>query len=421
MTEYGYTAFRPDGLHATDVDQTQELRAPQRTPHERMPHERAPQERMPDARTSHEQKLPDGKVREKKSFLQIELSPPRVKREEVMHLSRQLGAFVRAGLPLIEAVRAIGEEATNSSIRRMMSEVEEGLRAGERLSDCFDRHPKIFPEFYRGILRSAELTGQLDTVLEQLAKYLERDLEAKRKIKAAAIYPSMIALMSLVTVVVLASFVLPRFKVFFAGLHAELPLPTRILMAITDFFMQWWWAVLAGLAVIAVSIYLTLRTEGGRYARDRLVLRLPVIGAAVRFALVERFCRILSSMASAGVALPEALRVATESLRNLVFMRSLAQVGEAMLEGEGLAQPLSSTGLFPATAARMIRVGEETGTLDIQLEVTARYYEGELDYKLKKVTALFEPAVIIVMGLIVGFVAVALVSAMYGIFNQVTV
>ncbi|WP_344610869.1 type II secretion system F family protein [Dactylosporangium salmoneum] len=438
MTEHGYTAFRPDGqraagggqpyttiyphgLHGADMEQTQHLWVPAQAPHEQAPYEQIPHAQAPHQQAPPARQSRDSRAREKKSFLQMELSAPRVKREEVMHLSRQLGAFVRAGLPLIDAVRAIGEEATNSSVRRMMIEVEEGLRAGERLSDCFDRHPKIFPAFYRGILRSAELTGQLDTVLEQLAKYLERDLEARRKIKAASIYPSMIALMSLVTVVVLSWFVLPRFKVFFAGLHAKLPLPTRILLAITDFFTHWWWAVLAGVAVVTLSIFLTLRTEGGRYARDRILLGIPVIGPAVRFALVERFCRILSSMAGAGVALPEALRVATESLRNLVFMRALAQVGDAMLEGQGLADPLSTTGLFPATAARMIRVGEETGTLDVQLEVTARYYEGELDYKLKKVTALFEPAVIIAMGLIVGFVAIALVSAMYGIFNQVTV
>jgi type IV pilus assembly protein PilC len=401
VTKYAYVAIRPDGQRATGVEQAQSRRAAELALHGR--------------------ELRDIRVTEKKSFLQAELSAPRVKREEVMHLSRQLGAFVRAGLPLIEAVRTIGDDAKNSGVRRMMAEVEDGLRGGERLSDCLDRHPKIFPEFYRGILRSAELTGQLDTVLDQLAKYLERDLEAGRKIKAASIYPSMIALMSLGTVVVMAWFVLPRFKVFFAGLNAKLPLPTRMLLAVTDFFTQWWLAVLAAAAFIAVSMFLALQTRAGRYARDRFLLGIPLIGGAVRFTLVERFCRILSSMVGAGVALPEALRVATESLHNRVFMRALAHVGDAMLEGEGLAQPLSNSGIFPATAARMIRVGEETGTLDVQLEVTARYYEGELDYKLKKLTALFEPAIIIAMGLVVGFVAVALMSAMYGIFNQVTI
>jgi type IV pilus assembly protein PilC len=357
----------------------------------------------------------------KKSFWSMEIGGRRVKREEIMHLSRQLGAFIRAGLPLIEAVRTLGEEAENSTLRKLMVEVEAGLRHGETLSDCLDRHPKVFPEFYRGILRSAELTGQLDTVLDQLAKYLERDIEAQRRIKAASIYPAMIALMALGTVIVLSVFTLPRFKSFFAGLDADLPLATRAMLAMTDFLTKWWPVIVGSLAGLVLIIYLVLLTEGGRYARDRIVLGLPLIGVTVRSALVERFCRVMSSMAGAGVALPEALRVSTMSLRNRVFIRGLAEVHGAMLEGQGLAGPLSRTGLFPPTAARMIRVGEETGSLDDQLDVTARYFEGELDYKLKKLTSLFEPAVIIVMGLVVGFVALALVQAMYGIFNQVQV
>lgn len=358
---------------------------------------------------------------EKRGILNADLTARRVKREEVMHLSRQLGAFVQAGLPLIDAVHTLGAESRNSSVRRMMREVEDGLRGGDRLSDCLDRHPRIFPEFYRGIVRSAELTGQLDTVLEQLAKYLERDLEARRKIKAAMIYPMIVAGVSVVAVVVLAAFVLPRFRMFFDSLNARLPLPTRILLAITDFLTQWWWALLIGIGVVVLIIIGVLRTERGRYARDRMWLRLPVIGPTVRFALVERFCRILSSMVSAGIALPDALRVATNSLHNLVFVRGLGRVSESLLEGAGLAGPMAASGLMPVIAVQMIRVGEETGTLDHQLEVTARHYEGELDYKLKKLTSMFEPAVIIVMGAVVGFVAVALVTAMYGIFNQVKV
>lgn len=399
MNRYAYVATGPDGLRAQGAVKAANA----------------------DAATLvlFERGLRDIRVTEKKSLLKAELTAPRVKREVVMHLSRQLGAFVRAGLPLIEAVRILGTESSNSSVARMMRQVEQGLRGGDRLSDCIDRHPKIFPEFYREILRSAELSGQLDTVLDRLANYLERDLEARRKIKAAMIYPAMIALMSVVTVVVLATFVLPRFKSFFAGLHAELPLPTRMLLAFTDFLGTWWWAVLGTGFVLVTTVAAAVRTEPGRYARDRILLAVPALGPTIRHSMVERFCRVLSSMIGAGVPLPEALRVSTESLRNRVFMRALTWVGTAVLEGEGLARPLSSTGVFPTTAAQMIRVGEDTGTLDTQLEVTAQYYEGELDYRLKKLTALFEPAVIVVMGLVVGFVAVALVSAMYGIFDQV--
>ncbi len=355
-----------------------------------------------------------------KSRLKVDVMPKRVKREEVMHVSRQLSAFIRAGLPLLDAVHTLGDEAGNPSVAKMLGRVEEGLRSGDTLSDCFDQHPKIFPDYYRGILRSAELTGQLDTVLDQLATYLERDLEARQKVKAALIYPGVIAAMSLVTVVILSTFVLPRFKVFFEGLHAKLPLATRMLLAVTDLLTKWWWAIVLVVAVVSVAYVVLMRTEFGRYARDRLFLKVPVLGDTIQFALVERYCRILSSMVVAGVPLPEALAVASGSLKNLVYTRALSEVSLSVMEGEGIARPLIRSRLFPTTAVQMIQVGEDTGTLDTQLEVTAKYFERELDYKIKKLTALFEPAVIIVMGLIVGFVAVALVSAMYGIFNQTT-
>jgi type IV pilus assembly protein PilC len=369
----------------------------------------------------YEQELRDIRLTEKKSFLQAELLAPRIKREDVMYLSRQLAAFVRAGLPLIEAVHSLGVESSNSSVRRMMAQIEDDLRRGDKLSECLDAFPKVFPEYFRGIVRSAELTGELDVVLEQLAKYLERDLEARRRITGALIYPSVIAVMAVVTVTVLAGFVLPKFKSFFDNMHAKLPLATRMLLAVTNFLTAWWWAVLAGVVLLVGGVVLSWMTARGRYMWQRLLLSVPVLGETIKFALVERFCRTLASMVSAGVSLPEALRVATDSLRNLVFVRALSQVGEAMLEGEGLARPLARIQLFPRTASQMLRVGEDTGALDAQLEVTAQYYESELDYKLKKLMALFEPAVIVVMGLLVGFVAIALVSAMYGIFHQVHV
>jgi type IV pilus assembly protein PilC len=268
-------------------------------------------------------------------------------------------------------------------------------------------------------LRSAELTGQLDTVLDQLSGYLEREVAAKQKIKSASIYPAAVAVMSVVTVVVLAVFVLPRFRDFFASFDATLPLPTRILMGFTDFLANWWWAVLGGIAVLVLAFIAALQTDGGRYQWNKFTLKVPVIGEAIQFALVERFCRLMSSMIGAGVSLPESLRVATASLKNKVYTRALLTVREQMMQGEGIAKPIAATGLFPSMAQQMLRVGEDTGSLDTQLEVAARFYERELDYKIKKVTDLFEPIVIVVMGSIVGFVAVALISAMYGIYSQV--
>lgn len=369
----------------------------------------------------YERELRGLQVTEKKSILKYEISGPRIKREEVMHLSRQIAAFLRAGLPILDAVHTIGSESENSSVRRMMNDIEDGLRAGERFSDCLDKYPKVFPPYYRGIVRSAELTGELDTVLARLSTYIERDLEARRKIKSATMYPLIVCAMSVVTVLVLAIYVLPKFEDFFADLNAELPLPTRMLLGFTDFLGTWWWALLAAFAALALLYFVITRTRRGKYARDALLLKVPVLGQTIQYALIERFCRVLGSMVSAGVNLTEALDVTTEALRNRVYIKRLGEVTEKMLEGQGVAGPLASTGLFAGTATQMLRVGEDTGSLDTQLEVTAEYYETELDYKIAKLTALFEPLVIIFMGLVVGFVAVALVSAMYGIFNQVEV
>jgi type IV pilus assembly protein PilC len=361
------------------------------------------------------------KIGEKRGALQLELTKTRIKRSELMHLSRQLAAFIRAGVPILDAIQVLGEEANSRGVQRVMAQIGEDLRAGSTLSDAFERHPADFPAFYRGILRSAELTGRLDKVLDQLSTYIERDFEARRKIKSAVTYPAIVVVMALATVVVLASFVLPKFKVFFASLDAQLPLPTRMLLATTDFLAASWYLLLGGLILVVLTVLVGVRTRGGQLLWHRTLLRLPVLGDTIRYAIVERYCRILSSMVSAGVPLTEAMTVARESVRNQVFDRGLRQAYEEMLQGGGLARPLQATKLFPSTASQMIRVGEETGSLDAQLEVAAEYFERELDYKIKKVTALIEPAVILFSGGIVGFVAIALVSAMYGIFRTANI
>jgi type IV pilus assembly protein PilC len=266
-------------------------------------------------------------------------------------------------------------------------------------------------------VRSAEVTGRLDVVLDQLSVYLERDVEARRKIKSALTYPAIVAVLAIVAVVVLSVFVLPKFEDFFTSLDAELPLATRILLSTTQFLAGWWWLIVALLGAVTVIGLAAVRMPGGKMVWHRFLLRVPLLGETIRFALIERFTRVLASMVGAGVPLPEAMRVATDSLNNRVFTTALGSARTAMIEGAGLSAPLAATHLFPGVASQMIRVGENTGTLDTQLEVAATFYERELNYKIDKLTTLIEPLVILVMGSIVGFVAIALVSAMYGIFR----
>ena len=357
----------------------------------------------------------------KKSILQFELTAKKVPRKDLMHFSRQLAVFIKAGIPIMDALEAIKEEMGNKFFRSIVDEMIDSITSGSTFADAAAVHQSAFPAFYLGILRSAELTGQLDTVLVQLSDYIERDLEARRKVTSALTYPGIIAGMSAVVVVVLVGFVLPRFETFFADLNAELPLPTRILLAVSDFVGDYGIYLAGGALASVVALIAALRTTPGRAWRDIMLLKLPVLGDLLRHVVLERFCRILSSMMSAGVPLPEALRVTTGAVNNHVYKVGLGQARDAMMRGEGLAQPLSDTGLFPPSARQMFRVGENTGTLDDQLATAAAYFERELDYKIKRFTNLFEPAVLVGMGLVVGFVAVALVSAMYGVFRQVQV
>jgi type IV pilus assembly protein PilC len=368
-----------------------------------------------------ERKLWVTELHPRKSALNIDLTPRRIKRIDLMHLSRQLAAFLRAGIPILDALDTLAAESDKPAVRSALTGMGEDLRSGSTMADAVDRHPKDFPPFFRGILRSAELTGRLDTVLDQLSVYLERDVEARRKIKSALTYPAIVAVLATGAVVVLSVFVLPKFQDFFTSLGAELPLPTRILLGTTHFLAAWWWLLISILGASIAGGFAVVQTPAGRMAWHRLLLGLPVLGVTVRFALIERFTRVLASMVGAGVPLPEAMKVATESLNNRVFTVALEAARTAMIEGAGLAQPLAASRLFPGVASQMIRVGEDTGTLDTQLEVAARFYERELDYKIQKLTTLIEPLVILVMGSIVGFVAVALVSAMYGIFRSANV
>ena len=358
-------------------------------------------------------------VSDRSSVLKFEITKKRVPRKDLMHFSRQLGVFVKAGIPIMEALEVIGSETTDKVLKVTILDMIERLQAGDTFASAASAHPEAFPNYYLGILGSAELTGTLDVVLDQLADYIERDIDARGKITGALIYPAVVFFMAIVTVVILATFVLPRFKVFFDSFHATLPLPTRIMLSISGFVSAYWWAILAGIVLLVVGIMVLRRSDRGKAWIDSMVLKFPVMGDMVQAAILERICRILSSMIHAGVALPDAMAVTGEAANNAVYKQGLVTVREEMMEGQGLSDPIARTGLFPGAARQMFRVGEETGTLDEQLELAASYYNREVDIRVKRFTSLFEPAVIIFMGLIVGFVAVALVSAMYGIYHQV--
>ena len=366
-----------------------------------------------------EQGLDVKQLREKRNVLQFEITKKKLKQDELMHFSRQLSAFVRAGIPLIESLEVIEEETDDKVLREVLIGVRDSLTTGETFSDALRPYESLFPKFYVDMVRAAELTGSLDDVLAELAGYIKRDLEARNKIKSALVYPSIVLVMAIGTVIVLSTFVLPKFKTFFEGFNATLPLPTRLLISFTNFVSSYWPFIVLALVLLVVIPMAAVRTPWGRRWKDKLILRLPVIGQVVLFAIIERFCRLLATMMHAGVPLPEAMGVLGDSTKNVIFKRGMDNVHSAMMRGEGLARPMAETNLFPGAVIQMVKVGENTGTLNEQLTVGSDFYGEELEFKIQRLTSLFEPAVIIFMGAAVGFVAIAMISAMYGIYKQV--
>ncbi len=235
---------------------------------------------------------------------------------------------------------------------------------------------------------------------------------------AALSYPMVVVALSLVTVVILAGYVLPQFKPLFEELDADLPLPTRMLLGVATLFTDLVFVPVGGMLLfVAVMVWL-FKTEKGRRVKDRVVLKIPVVNGIVEYAVLERFCRILGAMVRAGVPLPVGLKTTTDATSNSVYRAKLELAQVEMLEGGGFSKPLAETGIFPGAAKQMFKVGEETGTLDEQLEVASLYFDRELESRIKKFTTLFEPIMIVFVGLIVGFVAIALVSAMYGVLGS---
>jgi type IV pilus assembly protein PilC len=366
-----------------------------------------------------EQNLFPIKIEESRGLLDFELSKEKVKKKNLMNFTRQLAVFVKAGIPITEALTTIADEASDVALRRALTQMVEDLRNGGLLSQAAAQHTGVFPNYYIGILQSAELTGRHDESLESLSHYLEREIDTRSKVVGALAYPGVVMIMSFFTVLVLAGYVLPQFKPLFEVLGAELPLPTRMMLFFARFFGDLWF-ITAGffLAMIAWTSFL-FTTQPGKDLKDRMMLKTPMIKGIVEYALLERFCRILGTMLRSGVAIPSAMATTTEATANIVYREQLEIARQQMLEGGGFTQPLIDTELFPGAARQMFRVGEETGTLDLQLSVASEYFDRELESRIKNFTTMFEPIMIVFVGVVVGFVAVALVSAMYGVLDGV--
>lgn len=366
-----------------------------------------------------EQNLFPIRIEESRGLLDFELTKEKVKPKALMNFTRQLSVFVKAGIPITEALTTIGDEATDVALRRAIVEMVDDLRNGGLLSAAAAQHPQVFPNFYIGILQAAELTGRLDDSLDQLAAYIGREMDTRAKVVGALAYPLVVMSLAVVTVLILAGYVLPQFKPLFEELDAELPLSTRTMLFVARFFTDLWYITAVGTLLLFSFVAFLAFHPTGKEVWQRMSLKLPMLGSIIEYAILERFCSVLHTMLQAGVAVPTAMETTTEAVANVVYREQLEIARQQMLEGSGFTQPLIETELFPGAARQMFKVGEETGTLDDQLGVAAEYFNRELEYKIKTFTTAFEPIMIIFVGVVVGFVAVSLVQAMYGVLGGV--
>ena len=338
-----------------------------------------------------------------------------ISRADIILFTRQLATFVGAGVPMSRALGTIAQETASPLFKRVILAVLDDLERGQNLSEALVKHPKVFPTLYVDLVRVAELTGNLEATLTELAGYLRRDLNTVRRVQAALIYPAVILVVATGVVIILVFFALPAFTRIFAEFRVELPLSTRILIGIVDFTRQWGLVIGAVLVAAVGGIVLALRTARGAYVKDQLSIRVPILGPIVLSAVLNRFARTLAMVLKAGVPLGQTFEAVIASTGNRVFQRGLTTVKEQMTSGEGFAGPLIRTHLFPPMLTQMVRVGEETGTLDTYLEQAAEFYEEELEYRIRAMTSLIEPVMTVAVGIMVGFIAVSLISAMYGL------
>lgn len=366
-----------------------------------------------------EQNLFPIRIEESRGLFDFELTKEKAKKKNLMNFTRQLAVFIKAGIPITDALTTIGDETTDVAIRRAIGGMIDDLRNGGLFSASAAQYPNVFPPYYIGILQAAELTGRLDDSLDSLAGYIGREIETRSKVVGALSYPMVVMVLALGTVLILAGYVLPQFKPLFEELNADLPLPTRMMLFVARFFGDLWYVTaISFLLFIATVMFLAMHPTG-KELWQRLSLKIPIIGGIIEYAILERFCSVLHTMLKAGVAIPSAMETTIEAVSNIVYREQLEIARQQMLEGSGFSQPLIETELFPGAARQMFKVGEETGTLDAQLEVSAEYFNRELEYRIKTFTTLFEPIMIVFVGVVVGFVAIALVSAMYGVLGGV--
>ncbi len=348
------------------------------------------------------------------SEIQLPWRRKRVSRNDLLLFTQELSALLRAGLPLDRSLTILCDLTENPFLVEVVKDLLREIKGGKSLSEALSIYPHVFPKLYANMVRAGEISGTLDEILVRVAEYLESVEELKSYFISSLIYPAILALVGSGSIVVMVTFVIPKFAAIFENAGAPIPLPMQILLAISGLVTGYWWLILLLMAGLGLWWKQSLGTEAGRLAWDRRLLALPVLGSLLRRMEVARFSRTLGTLLKSAVPLIQSIHIVREVITNRVISSSMEGVISGVKKGEGLARPVRESEVFPPYAVHLLEVGEETGRLDDMLLQIAETYDRELRTAIKRLIALFEPAMILIMGLIIGLMVV---SMLYSIFS----
>ena len=333
-----------------------------------------------------------------------------VSEKDITLFTRQLATMMKAGVPLLQSFDIVGKGHSNPAVAKLLGDIKADVETGSSLSAAFRKYPLYFDALFCNLIGAGEQAGILDTLLERLATYKEKILAIKSKIKSALFYPISIIVVAFIITAVIMIFVIPAFKELFSSFGADLPAPTLIVMAISDIFVQWWWAIFGSIGFgLWFFFYTWKRSLAMQATMDRLILKIPVFGELIRKATIARFARTLSTMFSAGVPLVEALDSVAGASGNRVYYDATKKIQSEISTGTSLTVAMQNTGVFPNMVLQMTAIGEESGALDSMLSKVADFFEAEVDDAVDALASLMEPIIMVVLGVLIG----GLVIAMY--------
>jgi type IV pilus assembly protein PilC len=342
----------------------------------------------------------------------------RIKATEIVLFYRQLALLLNSGIDIVKAMELLQAQTSSRRLAMALGEVIAELQGGNRLSAALSKHPELFNKTSCRLLQIGEESGSFETTLKHLADYLEKEATAAKSIKNALMYPAVAMVVTVIVIGILLTFVLPAFGELYESIGTELPAMAKIFIGAGDFFRSAAVYILLILIIAIAGATAYIRTPAGRYKVSNLSLRLPLIGRVVHLKELARSCRSISMLFYAGLPMPEIIRLTSQASNNIVINEAFQNVEEDMLKGEGLSRPMEKNPIFLPLMVQMVRIGEETGELDTNLEAVAQNYEIEAEDKTRSLIGLLQPTLTVIIGLVIGLIALSLTSAMYSVYGQ---